>query len=80
MEGLVDTHSSPALKPTTKGSSPDERCNLGEICVVAVADTFRGDGALLPGMGTIPMLGARLARATFGARLPSSAMVKPRRK
>ena len=39
---------------------------LGEICVVAVADTFRGDGEIFAsGMGTIPMLGARLARATF---------------
>ena len=39
---------------------------LGEICVTAVADTFRGDGEIFAsGMGTIPMLGARLARATF---------------
>ena len=39
---------------------------LGEICVVAVADSFRGDGEIFAsGMGTIPMLGARLARATF---------------
>jgi acyl CoA:acetate/3-ketoacid CoA transferase beta subunit len=39
---------------------------LGEICVVAVADTFRGDGEIFAsGMGTIPMLGARLARDTF---------------
>lgn len=39
---------------------------LGEICVAAVADTFRGDGEIFAsGMGTIPMLGARLARATF---------------
>lgn len=39
---------------------------LGEICVAAVADTFRGDGEIFAsGMGTIPMLGARLAHATF---------------
>jgi acyl CoA:acetate/3-ketoacid CoA transferase beta subunit len=39
---------------------------LGEICVAAVADAFRGDGEIFAsGMGTIPMLGARLARATF---------------
>lgn len=39
---------------------------LGEICVTAVAETFRGDGEIFAsGMGTIPMLGARLARATF---------------
>lgn len=43
---------------------------LGEICVAAVADTFRGDGEIFAsGMGTIPMLGARLARATFEPEL-----------
>jgi len=39
---------------------------LADICVVAVAEAFRGDGEIFAsGMGTIPMLGARLARATF---------------
>jgi acyl CoA:acetate/3-ketoacid CoA transferase beta subunit len=39
---------------------------LGEVCVAAVADAFRGDGEIFAsGMGTIPMLGTRLARATF---------------
>ena len=39
---------------------------LADICVVALAETFRGDGEIFAsGMGTIPMLGARLARATF---------------
>jgi acyl CoA:acetate/3-ketoacid CoA transferase beta subunit len=39
---------------------------LAEICVAAVADTFRGDGEIFAsGMGNIPSLGARLARATF---------------
>jgi acyl CoA:acetate/3-ketoacid CoA transferase beta subunit len=39
---------------------------LADICVVAMAETFRGDGEIFAsGMGTIPMLGARLARATF---------------
>ena len=38
---------------------------LAEICVAAVADAFVGDGEIFAsGMGTIPMLGARLARAT----------------
>jgi acyl CoA:acetate/3-ketoacid CoA transferase beta subunit len=37
-----------------------------EICVVAVAECFRGDGELLANpIGTIPMIGGRLARATF---------------
>jgi acyl CoA:acetate/3-ketoacid CoA transferase beta subunit len=37
-----------------------------DVCVVACAEAFRGDGEIFAsGMGTIPMLGARLARATF---------------
>lgn len=37
-----------------------------EVCCVAVADAFRGDGEILANpIGTIPMIGGRLARATF---------------
>jgi acyl CoA:acetate/3-ketoacid CoA transferase beta subunit len=37
-----------------------------EVCVVAVAECFRDDGELLANpIGTIPMIGGRLARATF---------------
>ena len=37
-----------------------------EICCVAVAETFRGDGERLANpIGTIPMIGGRLARETF---------------
>ena len=37
-----------------------------DVCAVAVADCFRGDGELLANpIGTIPMIGGRLARATF---------------
>ena len=37
-----------------------------EVCVVAVAECFRGDGEILGNpIGTIPMIGGRLARATF---------------
>jgi acyl CoA:acetate/3-ketoacid CoA transferase beta subunit len=37
-----------------------------EVCVVAVAECFRGDGELLANpIGAIPMIGGRLARATF---------------
>lgn len=40
--------------------------HLADIVVVAAADAFRGDGEIFAsGMGTIPMLGARLARSTF---------------
>jgi acyl CoA:acetate/3-ketoacid CoA transferase beta subunit len=41
-----------------------------EVCVVAVAECFRGDGELLANpIGTIPMIGGRLARATFEPEL-----------
>ena len=37
-----------------------------DVCAVAVAECFRGDGELLANpIGTIPMIGGRLARATF---------------
>ncbi|MBI2709521.1 MAG: CoA-transferase [Actinobacteria bacterium] len=37
-----------------------------EVCVVALAECFRGDGEILANpIGTIPMIGGRLARATF---------------
>src|SRR5947209_4193142 len=37
-----------------------------EVCVVACAEAFRGDGEILANpIGTIPMIGGRLARATF---------------
>lgn len=37
-----------------------------EVCVIACADAFRGDGEIVANpIGTIPILGGRLARATF---------------
>ena len=37
-----------------------------DVCVVALADAFRGDGEIMANpIGTIPMIGGRLARATF---------------
>lgn len=39
---------------------------LAEVCVVACAEAWRGDGAVLASaFGTIPTIGARLAKATF---------------
>ena len=39
---------------------------LADVVAVACADAWRGDGEIFAsGMGTMPMLGARLARATF---------------
>ena len=44
----------------------DQGVSLSEYCVVACADAFRGDGErLVSPFGTIPTLGARLARLTF---------------
>ena len=41
-----------------------------EICAVAVADGFRGDGEILASsFGTVPAIGARLAKATFAPDL-----------
>jgi acyl CoA:acetate/3-ketoacid CoA transferase beta subunit len=41
-----------------------------EVCVAACAEAFRGDGEIMASaMGVIPMLGARLARATFAPDL-----------
>jgi acyl CoA:acetate/3-ketoacid CoA transferase beta subunit len=46
------------------------RASLAEICVVACAQAWRGDGAILASpMGLIPSLGARLARLTFSPDL-----------
>jgi acyl CoA:acetate/3-ketoacid CoA transferase beta subunit len=44
-----------------------------EVCIVACAEAFRGDGEILASpMGTIPMFGARLARLTFEPELAMS--------
>jgi acyl CoA:acetate/3-ketoacid CoA transferase beta subunit len=41
-----------------------------EVCVAAIADCFRGDGEILANpIGIIPMVGGRLARATFEPEL-----------
>lgn len=49
--------------------SPDEPTRA-DVCVVACAEAWRGDGAILASpMGLIPALGARLARRTFAPDL-----------
>jgi acyl CoA:acetate/3-ketoacid CoA transferase beta subunit len=41
-----------------------------EVCAVALAECFRGDGEILANpIGTLPMIGGRLAKATFEPRL-----------
>jgi acyl CoA:acetate/3-ketoacid CoA transferase beta subunit len=50
----------------TAGPVTAAKPTLAEICVVACAEAWRGDGAILASpMGVIPMLGARLAQLTF---------------
>jgi len=47
-------------------SGVTDPATLDEICVVAIAETFRGDGEILCNpIGTTPIIGGRLARATF---------------
>jgi acyl CoA:acetate/3-ketoacid CoA transferase beta subunit len=44
--------------------------SIAELCIVACAQAWRGDGAILASpMGLIPALGARLARLTFAPDL-----------
>jgi len=46
--------------------SPATGPTLAEVCVVACAEAWRGDGEILASpIGTIPTLGARLAALTF---------------
>jgi acyl CoA:acetate/3-ketoacid CoA transferase beta subunit len=53
-------------KEDTAGGGPSR----AEVCVVACAEAWRGDGAILASpMGLIPALGAKLARLTFSPRL-----------
>lgn len=43
-----------------------ETATRADVCAVAVAECFRGDGEIVGNpIGTIPMIGGRLARATF---------------
>lgn len=41
-------------------------CTRAEVCAVAIAEAFRGDGEILASpIGPLPILGARLAKLTF---------------
>lgn len=52
------------------GGGPPAEATRAEVCVVAIAECFRGDGELLANpIGTIPMIGGRLARASFEPEL-----------
>jgi acyl CoA:acetate/3-ketoacid CoA transferase beta subunit len=46
------------------------RADRAEVCVVACAEAFRGDGEILASpIGVVPVIGARLARHTFSPEL-----------
>ncbi|HUC22740.1 MAG TPA: CoA-transferase [Streptosporangiaceae bacterium] len=48
----------------------DGEPTLAEVCVVACAEAWRGDGAILASpIGVVPTLGARLAQLTFEPEL-----------
>ena len=49
--------------PQLGGSGPARR---GDVCVLALAETFRGDGEIVANpIGALPKVAGRLARATF---------------
>ena len=50
--------------------SPQPPCTRAESCVIACADAWRGAGEIMASpFGTIPSLGARLAKSTFAPDL-----------
>jgi acyl CoA:acetate/3-ketoacid CoA transferase beta subunit len=54
------------MRTRTNGRLAVTDATRADVCVVACAEAWRGDGEILASaMGTVSMLGARLARATF---------------
>ncbi len=48
----------------------NEAIRRANVCAIAIAETFRGDGEILANpIGVTPMIGGRLARATFEPEL-----------
>ena len=70
-EHQTSIHEQPAAAPVAgPASSGEGGPSLAEVCMVACAEAWRGDGAILASpMGLIPTLGARLAQLTFAPRL-----------
>jgi acyl CoA:acetate/3-ketoacid CoA transferase beta subunit len=68
MTGVTESESAGAAAAVAAdaGSPPARGVSRAEICVVACAEAWRGDGEIAASpMGLIPTAGARLARATF---------------
>jgi acyl CoA:acetate/3-ketoacid CoA transferase beta subunit len=59
------------MSDTAGGAAATTAPTRAEVCVVACAEAWRGDGEVLasPMGGTIPLLAARLARLTFAPDL-----------
>ena len=56
----------PPIPPAPPAGGNGGEPTPAEVCIVACAEAWRGDGAILASpMGLIPTLGARLARLTF---------------
>ena len=56
----------PAGRGRGAGNGPVSDATIDEICIVALAEAFRGDGEVLCNpMGPVPVIAGRLARATF---------------
>jgi acyl CoA:acetate/3-ketoacid CoA transferase beta subunit len=54
----------------TASSTSEQPCTRAESCVIACAEVWRGAGEIMASpFGTIPSLGARLAKATFAPDL-----------
>jgi len=54
----------------TTGADTANGASRAEVCAVAVAECFRGDGEILASsFGAVPSIGARLARLTFAPDL-----------
>jgi acyl CoA:acetate/3-ketoacid CoA transferase beta subunit len=72
-DGGPDAAGNAAARTASAADNAAARAATGsraEICVVACAEAWRGDGAILASpMGLIPSLGARLARLTFAPEL-----------
>ena len=63
MSGAAEHHSS-------ERETPGGESTRADVCIVACAEAFRGDGEILVSpFGTIPRAGARLARLTFSPDL-----------
>jgi len=66
MTGIQETGMPAAAPQVTGGELPEASASRAEVCIVACAEAWRGDGEIAASpMGLIPTAGARLARATF---------------